>query len=184
MLIGYARTSTTDQKAGLEIQLEELGKVGCEKVFREQVSSVAERSQLEAALEFCREGDTLVITKLDRLARSNQHLWEVVRFLDRKGVGLRILSLGGEVIDTKGATGRLLLNVFASFAQFEREMMRERQKDGIEKAKARGVYKGRKPTAALKAEEVRKLRAEGKTPTEIARALGIGRGSVYRLTAS
>ena len=180
MLIGYARTSTTEQQAGLQAQLEELAKAGCEKVYQEQVSSVSARGQLDAALDFCREGDTLVVTKLDRLARSNQHLWELVRFLDGKGVALRILNLGGETIDTRGATGRLILNVFSSFAQFEREMMLERQRAGIEKAKAQGVYKGRKPTAALKAEEVRRMHREGKTPTEIAKALGIGRGSVYR----
>jgi DNA invertase Pin-like site-specific DNA recombinase len=180
MLIGYARTSTTDQQAGLQVQLEELAKAGCEKIYQEQVSSVYARGQLDAALDFCREGDTLVVTKLDRLARSNQHLWDLVRLLDGKAVALRILNLGGETIDTRGATGRLILNVFSSFAQFEREMMLERQRAGIEKAKAQGVYKGRKPTAALKAEEVRRLHREGKTPTEIANVLGISRGSVYR----
>lgn len=184
MLIGYARTSTTDQQAGLQAQLDELAKAGCEKVYQEQVSSVATRGQLEAALDFCREGDMLVVTKLDRLARSNQHLWDLVRLLDGKGVALRILNFGGEAIDTKGASGRLILNIFSSFAQFEREMMLERQRAGIEKAKAQRVYKGRKPTAALKAEEVRRLHREGKTPTEIAKVLGIGRGSVYRAIGS
>lgn len=164
----------------MQAQLDELAKEGCEKVYQEQVSSVATRGQLEATLDFCREGDMLVVTKLDRLARSNQHLWELVRLLDGKGVALRILNFGGESIDTKGASGRLILNIFSSFAQFEREMMLERQRAGIEKAKAQGAYKGRKPTAALKADEVRRLHQEGKTPTEIAKALGIGRGSVYR----
>lgn len=180
MLIGYARTSTVEQIAGLEVQLEDLAKAGCEKVYQERISSVAPRAQLEAALDFCREGDTLVVTKLDRLARSNNHLWEIVRTLDAKGVGLRVLNLGGDVVDTKGATGRLILNIFSSFAQFEREMMLERQRDGIAKAKEKGLYKGRRPTAALKADDARKLHAEGKNPSEIAKALGIGRGSVYR----
>src|SRR4051794_808214 len=99
MLIGYARTSTTDQTAGLEAQLRHLAEARCEKLFQEQVSSVAERGQLDAALEFVREGDTLVVTKIDRLARSLGHLWEIVRRLDAKGVGLRVLNLGGDVVD-------------------------------------------------------------------------------------
>lgn len=181
MLVGYARTSTTEQEAGLEAQRRDLDAAGCGKVFAEHVSSVGERDRLKQALEFVREGDTLVITKIDRLARSTIHLWEIVRDLDAKGVGLRVLNLGGEVVDTKSATGRLILTIFAGFAQFEREMMLERQREGIAKAKAEGKYLGRKPTARAKSEEVLKLHREGKTPTEIAAAVGIGRGSVYRI---
>ncbi len=181
MLVGYARTSTTEQEAGLEAQRRDLDAAGCGKVFAEHVSSVGERDRLRQALEFVREGDTLVITKIDRLARSTIHLWEIVRDLDAKGVGLRVLNLGGEVVDTKSATGRLILTIFAGFAQFEREMMLERQREGIAKAKAEGKYLGRKPTARAKSEEVLKLHREGKTPTEIAAAVGIGRGSVYRI---
>ncbi|MDQ0392233.1 recombinase family protein [Labrys monachus] len=180
MLIGYARTSTTEQAAGLEAQQRDLKAIGCERVFSEHVSSVASREQLAQAIAFAREGDTLVVTKVDRLARSTVGLWDIVKELDGKGVGLRVLNLGGETVDTKSATGRLILSIFAGFAQFEREMMLERQREGIAKAKAEGVYKGRKPTARAKAEDVRKMHAEGKTPTEIAKALGIGRGSVYR----
>ncbi|CAI9415280.1 DNA-invertase hin [Pleomorphomonas sp. T1.2MG-36] len=181
MLIGYARTSTTEQEAGLEAQLRDLKVAGCEEVYSEQVSSIeATRPELEAAIKFTRKGDTLVVTKLDRLVRSTLRLWTIVEELERKGVGLRILNLGGELVDTKSATGKLLLNVFAGFAQFEREMMLERQREGIAKAKAEGKYKGRKPSARLKAGEVRSMSAAGKTPTEIAKALGIGRGSVYR----
>jgi DNA invertase Pin-like site-specific DNA recombinase len=180
MLIGYARTSTTEQAAGFEAQKRDLEAAGCEKVFAEQVSSVAERQELARAIEFAREGDTLIVTKLDRLARSVGKAWEIVETLRAKGVGLRILSLGGETVDTSSATGRLILTMFAGFAQFEREMMLERQREGIAKAKAEGVYKGRKPTARAKAEGVRSLAAEGKTVTEIAKALGIGRASVYR----
>jgi DNA invertase Pin-like site-specific DNA recombinase len=181
MLIGYARTSTIEQEAGLEAQLRDLAAAGCEEVYSEQVSSVeATRPELEAAIKFCRKGDTLVVTKLDRLVRSTLRLWTIVEELERKGVGLRILNLGGEVVDTKSATGKLLLNIFAGFAQFEREMMLERQREGIAKAKAEGKYKGRKPSARLKADEVRSMAAAGKTPTEIAKALGIGRASVYR----
>ena len=108
-LIGYARTSTTDQLAGLDAQLRDLKAAGCRKVFSEQVSSVAARAQLEAALDYCREGDTLVVTKLDRLARSARHLSELVDALEAKGVTLRILNFGGDAVDTRGATGRLML---------------------------------------------------------------------------
>jgi len=184
MLIGYARTSTLEQEAGLEAQRRDLTAAGCEKLFAEQASSVGAREALAKALEFCREGDTLVVAKIDRLARSTLHLWEIVNGLQARGVGLRVLNLGGETVDTKSATGRLILTIFAGFAQFEREMMLERQREGIAKAKAEGKYRGRKPTARAKADEVRRLHAEGRTPTEIARQLGIGRGSVYRLVSS
>lgn len=180
MLIGYARTSTTEQEAGLEAQLRDLKLAGCEQVFSEQISSVAPRAELEAALTFTRKGDTLVVTKLDRLARSVGKAWEVVERLEAKGVGLRILSLGGDTVDTRSATGKLILTIFAGFAQFEREMMLERQREGIAKAKGEGRYKGRKPTARAKSDEARRLAAEGKTVSEIAKALGIGRASVYR----
>lgn len=142
---------------------------------------MAPRAQLEAALGFVREGDTLVVTKLDRLARSVTKAWEIVERLEEKGTGLRILSLAGDTIDTRSATGKLILTIFAGFAQFEREMMLERQREGIAKAKAEGLYRGRKPTARAKAEEARRLHAAGKTVTEVARALGIGRASVYRV---
>lgn len=178
MLIGYARTSTTEQEAGLQAQLRDLKEAGCEEVYSEQIFSVDVRAQLRKARIFTRKGDTLVVTKVDRLARSTVGLWEIVKELDEKGAALRVLNLGGETVDTKSATERLILNVFAGFAQFEREMMLERQRERI--AKAEGVYKGRKPTARAKAYEVLKMHAEGKTPTEIAKVLGRGRGSVYR----
>lgn len=179
-LIGYARTSTTEQQAGLDAQLRDLKAAGCKKVFSEQQSSVAARAQLEAALDYCREGDTLVVTKLDRLARSARHLSELVDLLETKGVTLRILNFGGDAVDTRGATGRLMLNMFAAMAQFEREMMLERQREGIAKAKAEGKYKGRKPTARAKADDAVRLFREGKRVAHIAKELGIGRGSVYR----
>jgi DNA invertase Pin-like site-specific DNA recombinase len=115
--------------------------------------------------------------------RSTVGLWEIVKQLeaiDDGGAGLRVLNLGGETVDTKSATGKLILTIFAGFAQFEREMMLERQREGIAKAKAEKRYLGRKPSARLNADDMRKLHADGKTPTEIAVALGIGRGSVYR----
>lgn len=180
MLIGYARTSTLDQKASIEAQERDLRAIGCEKVFVEQVSSVdvAHREQLAMALEFVREGDTLAVCKLDRLARSTSHLLEIVTTLEKKGAALRILNMG---IDTSTPTGKLMLTVLGGIAQFEREIMLERQREGIAKAKADGKYKGRKPTAKAKADEVLKLKAEGLGASDIAKRLDIGRASVYRI---
>ena len=180
VLVGYARTSTTDQRAGLEAQLRDLKATGCKKVFQEQASSVGERAQLQAALDYVREGDMLVVTKLDRLARSARGLGELVEELERKAVALRILNFGGGQVDTRGAAGRLMLNVFAAFAQFELEIMKERQREGIADAKAAGKYKGRKPTARAKAADAVKLFKDGKRVSEVAKALSIGRASVYR----
>ena len=180
VLVGYARTSTTEQRAGLEGQLRDLKSIGCTKIFKEQVSSIGERAQLEAALDYVREGDTLIVTKLDRLARSARGLSELVDTLESKGVALRILNFGGGQVDTRGAAGRLMLNVFAAFAQFELEIMKERQREGIADAKAAGRYKGRKPTARAKAADAVRLFKEGKRISQVAAVLGIGRASVYR----
>jgi len=178
MLVGYARTSTIDQAAGFEAQLAELAQAGCEKVFREQVSSVTPRAQLEAALEYIREGDVLVVCKLDRLARSTQHLLDIVEQVKRKGAHLQVLNLG---MDTSTATGKLLLTMIGAIGQFEREMMLERQREGIAKAKSEGKYKGRAPTAREKTAQAFALKAEGIGATEIAKRLNIGRASVYRV---
>jgi DNA invertase Pin-like site-specific DNA recombinase len=180
ILVGYARTSTTEQRAGLEAQLRDLQNTGCAKIFQEQVSSIGERAQLEAVLQYVREGDTIVVTKLDRLARSARGLNELVDTLERKGVALRILNFGGGPVDTRGAAGRLMLNVFAAFAQFELEIMKERQREGIAAAKAAGKYRGRKPTARAKAAEALRLIGEGKRISEVAKILQVGRASVYR----
>jgi DNA invertase Pin-like site-specific DNA recombinase len=182
-LVGYARTSTTEQEAGLEAQLRDLQAAGCTKIFKEQASSVSDRAQLERALEYLRGGDTLVVCKVDRLARSTVGLWEIVTRLeavDDGGSGLRVLNLGGETVDTKSATGKLILTIFAGFAQFEREMMLERQREGIAKAKAEGRYMGRKPTARAKADDAVRLFKAGRTVSQVAEELAIGRGSVYR----
>ncbi len=180
MLIGYARTSTLDQKAGLEAQERDLAGAGCERVFVEQVSSVdvAKREKLAEALTFARQGDTLVVTKLDRLARSVAHLVDLLGQLEGKGVSLRILAMG---IDTATPTGKLMLTILGGVAEFEREIMLERQREGIAKAKAEGKYKGRAPTARAKADDVLRLHREGIGGTEIAKRLGIGRASVYRI---
>lgn len=183
MIVGYARTSTVEQDAGFAAQHRDLGATGCTRIFAEQVSSVGQRDQLDAALEYLRDGDTLVVCKLDRLARSTSHLLAVVDLLDRKAVALRILDFGGSSVDTGSPTGKLMLTMFAALGQFEREMMLERQKEGIAAAKALGRYKGRAPTARAHSERVLALRSQGMGPSEIASLVGIGRASVYRIMA-
>lgn len=180
MLIGYARTSTTDQAVSLEVQVEALGALGCEKVFHEQTSARenAGRPELEAALDYTRDGDTLVVMKLDRLARSVRDLIDIAYQLKDKGAGLKIADLD---IDTSTANGKLVLNIFGAVAEFERELMLERQREGIARARADGKYRGRKPTARAKAPEVLALRQQGVGATEIANRVGIGRASVYRI---
>lgn len=178
-IIGYARTSTLDQKAGLQAQLRDLQEAGCAKVFQEQVSSVDKnRAELAKVLDYVREGDTLVVTKLDRLARSMADLVKIVGHLQEKGVALRVLALN---LDTSTPTGKLMLNLLGSIAEFERELMLERQREGIAKAKEEGKYKGRAPTAKAKAAEVLQMRAEGKTVDQIVAALGVSRSSVFRI---
>lgn len=180
MIVGYARTSTADQIAGFEAQIQELKAAGCEKVFQEQVSSVGKRAQLEAALEYVREGDVLVVTKLDRLARSMADLMVMIQTLDHKAVGLRVLNLG---MDTHTPTGKLMLTMLGGVAQFEREMMLERQREGVARAKAAGKYKGRKPIAPEQRAEVVRLAGLGLTKAGIAQKLGLGEASVYRILA-
>ena len=124
-IVGYARVSTRHQDAGLDAQLVRLHETGCDKIFSEQTSSIGERQKLDRALEYVRDGDTFVVTKLDRLARSVAHLVEIGATLERKGVTLKILDMG---IDTGCPTGRLFLNIIGSIAQFEREIMLERQR--------------------------------------------------------
>jgi DNA invertase Pin-like site-specific DNA recombinase len=177
MIVGYARSSTLEQRHGLAAQRDVLATAGCAKLFEEQASSVGPRPALEAALDFVREGDVLVVARLDRLARSTAHLLEIVRRLEAKSCALRIQDLD---LDTGSATGRLMLTMIGAVAQFERELMLERQREGIARARTAGKYKGRAPTARARAAEVAALRAAGVGATEIARRLGISRASVYR----
>ena len=182
MLVGYARTSSLAQVAGLEAQERELRAAGCDKIFAEQVSSVVQREQLKLALDYVREGDTFTVTKLDRLARSVGDLLEIVARLESRKVSLRVLSMSGaQPLDTGTAMGRLMLAVIGAVGQAEREAMLERQREGIAKAKADGRYKGRVPTARRKADEIIRLKDAGVRPSEIASRLGIGRASVYRV---
>src|SRR5215472_15588262 len=146
MLLGYARTSTVHQDYGLDAQIEALKDAGCdpEFIYLERVSSVANRSKLDEVLKHLRKGDTLVVTKLDRLARSMRDLLRIVDLIQGKKAALRIL---GTDIDTGTPTGKLMLNLLGSFAEFERQIMLERQRAGIARAKSEGKFKGRKCTA-------------------------------------
>jgi DNA invertase Pin-like site-specific DNA recombinase len=178
MHVGYARTSTVEQEAGLEAQLRDLKQAGVEKVFQEQISSMATRAQLKAALDFIREGDTLIVTKLDRLARSVKDLLDIIEQIKAKNANLKIIAMN---LDTASPTSRLMLNILGSVAQFEREIMLERQREGIARAKGAGKYKGRAPTARAKAEQVKAELGAGMKPTAIAKKLGLSRSSVYRV---
>jgi len=183
MLIGYARTSTVTQDAGLDAQIRDLKAAGCERIYEEQVSSVdrANRIELTTALDYLRDGDVLVVTKMDRLARSVPDLWSLIEAIESKGAGLRVLAQGE--MDTTTPTGRLMVSVLGAVAEFERSIMLERQREGIAKAKAAGKYRGRVPTAQRKASEIQRLKAAGLGATAIAEQLGVGRASVYRVLA-
>ena len=178
MKYGYARVSSTDQD--LTLQLEALKAAGCEVIRSEKVSGATRqgRSELDTLLEFLREGDSLVVTRIDRLARSIGDLQDIVRALKGKGATLRATE---QPIDTSTAAGKAFLDMLGVFAEFETNLRRERQMEGIAKAKAAGVYKGRKPS--IDPNKVREMKAAGVRPTDIAKQLGIGRASVYRVLA-
>lgn len=175
--IGYARVSTLDQD--LTVQRAALRAAGCDPIRAEKVSGASRegRTELATILDFIGEGDTLVVTRIDRLARSIGDLQDVVRALKTKGAKLQATE---QPIDTGTAAGKAFLDMLGVFAEFETNLRRERQAEGIARAKAAGIYKGR--TSSVPAETVRRLRAEGLGPTEIARRLGIGRASVYRVS--
>lgn len=180
MQVGYARTSTAEQEAGLASQERDLRAAGCERVYSERVSSVAHRDMLRECIAFLRSGDVLVVTKPDRLARSTMQLLEIEADLTGQGIGLVVLSMGGERLDTRNPTSKLMLTILSGVAAWEREIMLERQREGIAKAKADGRYQGRAPTAMRQAGEVARLKAAGVSPTVIAKQLGMSRMSVYR----
>ena len=176
--IGYARVSSVGQS--LDVQLDKLA--GCDKIFEEKQSGVdAKRLRLRDCLEYVREGDTLVVTRLDRLARSTLHLCTIAETLKRKQVNLQVLD---QNIDTSDATGRLLFNMLGAIAQFETEIRSERQMDGIAKAKERGVAFGRqRKLAPQQLEELKQHRASG-TPIKILmRNYRLSKSSVYRYLA-
>jgi DNA invertase Pin-like site-specific DNA recombinase len=172
---GYARVSTTDQD--LTIQIDALKSVGCETIRQEKVSgtSIQGRDELNTLLEFMREGDELVVTRVDRLARSIRDLQNIVYDLNKKGV---TISATEQPIDTKTSAGKCFLHMLGVFGEFETNLRKERQMEGIAKAKEKGVYKGRKPSVDV--EKVKELRDSGMGASAIAKELGIGRASVYR----
>lgn len=179
-VIGYARVSSTGQS--LEVQIEQLRAAGCTKIFEEKISGTTQRGrdQLAAALDYVREGDVFLVTRLDRLARSMTDLREIVDRLIAKGVEFKAIQQGA--IDTSSSGGRLMLNMLAAVAEFEAELRRERQIEGIAKAKAAGRYRGRPKT--IDAAKIAALEAEGLGPTAISKRLGIGRASVYRIKSA
>lgn len=174
--IGYARVSTEDQDNS--IQIDALRNAGCIIIRQEKASgtSTKGRPELAAILDFIREGDTLVVTRIDRLARSIADLQSIVVQLAAKRAKLQATE---QPIDTSTAAGKAFLDMLGVFAEFETNLRRERQLEGIAKAKAAGAYKGRRPS--IDAASVRALKATGLSPTKIARELRIGRASVYRL---
>ena len=176
-IVGYARVSTEEQE--LQAQLEMLSAVPCDKVFQEKASGAeVNRPQLKIMLDYVREGDTLIVCKLDRIARSTKHLLDITDYLKEKGVAFRVLNIQ---FDTSTPTGELMLTMLGAIAKFERDMMLERQRDGIRIAKGKGHYKGRKPTAQAKSDTVFALLAQGKSKKSIAKELNIGIASVYRI---
>lgn len=179
-VVGYARTSSTGQS--LDVQLQQLRAAKCDPIFAEQKTGTtrAGREQLDLALQFVRKDDIFVVCRLDRLARSIVDLRKIIDQLDAKGVGFRCLQQGA--IDTTKAEGQLMLNILGAFAEFETEIRKERQREGIEKAKSEGRYQGRPPS--IDAGAIADMKAQGLGATEIARKLGIGRASVYRLARS
>jgi DNA invertase Pin-like site-specific DNA recombinase len=178
-VIGYARVSTTDQD--LSIQKAALKAAGCDVIRAEKRSGTTTngRDELRTVLEFLREGDVLMVTRIDRLARSIADLQDIVREVRGRGATLKAT---GQPIDTSTAAGKCFLDMLGVFAEFETNLRRERQLEGIAKAKAAGVYKGRKPS--IDQAQVEKLRAEGLGASAIAKRLNIGRASVYRVLAS
>jgi DNA invertase Pin-like site-specific DNA recombinase len=177
-IVGYGRVSTFDQS--LEIQLEELTKAGCTKIFQEKQSgsSMNGREQLKLLLDYVREGDTVVVCKLDRIARSTIDLLNIAQQLEQKEVAFKVLNIN---LDTSTPTGKLMLTMLGAIASFEREMMLERQRAGIAKAKTKGLYTGRKPTAIAKTAEVLRLLELQVPKSQIAERLNISQASVYRI---
>ena len=178
MLVGYARVSTQDQNP--DLQLDALRQAGCERIYTEKASGAQrDRPQLAAALAYMRDGDTLVVWKLDRLARSLKQLIETVGGLEQQGIGFRSLT---EAIDTTSPSGKLVFHIFGGLAEFERSLIQERTRAGLESARARGRLGGRPP--ALTAEDLQQARALLQDPeitvAQVAESLGVAPSTLYR----
>jgi DNA invertase Pin-like site-specific DNA recombinase len=176
--IGYARTSTVDQN--LDAQIAALKAAGCGMVRTEQKSgtSLEGRTELKTILDFIHPGETLVVTRIDRLARSMQDLQTIVARLKEKGAHLAATE---QPVDTSTATGKAFFDMLGVFAEFETNLRRERQSEGIVAAKKRGVYRGRLPKIDMAT--IQAKLSEGMSPTKIARDMGISRGTVYKAKA-
>lgn len=176
--IGYARTSTVDQN--LDAQIAALTAAGCGMVRREQKSgaSLEDRSELKTILDFIHPGETLVVTRIDRLARSMRDLQIIVARLKEKGAHLAATE---QPVDTSTAAGKAFFDMLGVFAEFETNLRRERQAEGIKAARQRGVYRGRPPKIDMT--EIQTILGKGQTPTQIAHDLGISRGTVYKAKA-
>jgi DNA invertase Pin-like site-specific DNA recombinase len=178
MIVGYARVSTTDQS--LDVQMDELAAHGCDRIFQDQASGTSRaRAGLVEMLQFVRDGDTIVVSRLDRFARSLTDLFQLLDELSRKGVAFQCIH---QSIDTSSSTGKLTLAILGAVAEFENDIRKERQRAGIARAKANGVYKGRR--ANIDVGRVKELTAQGMTASAIAQELGCHRQSVYRLVQS
>ncbi len=180
MKVGYARTSTIEQVAGIEAQVRDLQAAGCEPddIFQEHASAVKQRDELDKALAYVRKGDTLIVTKLDRLARSLPDLFRIVDILKGKGVNLQVIAMG---IDTATPNGKLMLSMMGAFAEFEREIMLERQKEGIAKAKLNNKYAGRKSVPNEIEQAVLSYVETGVAKSWIAKKLSISPATIYRI---
>jgi DNA invertase Pin-like site-specific DNA recombinase len=177
-IVGYARVSSTGQD--LAVQLEKLEAAGCDKMFEEKRSGVdAGRPELKRCLDYLREGDVLLVSKIDRLARSTSDLYRIISALTEKGVAFKVTD--DPTIDTTSRTGKLVMGILALIAEFENDIRRERQMDGIKKAKERGVKFGRKlQLVAERVKQIRTLRAAGSTVPDIIQQTGLSKASVYR----
>ena len=173
--IGYARVSTFDQN--LDSQLDELKKAGCTKIFQEKASSVKKRPEFEKCLDYLREGDTLVVWKLDRLGRTTKKLLELIDDLKDRGINLQIITLG---VDTSTAAGRLFFTMMAGLAEMERELIRERTNAGLQAARARGRMGGRKPIDEQIMARAMMMYETKMTVDDITKTLNISRSTFYK----
>jgi DNA invertase Pin-like site-specific DNA recombinase len=180
VLIGYARIATADQIDDLQAQTRDLRAAGAETVLTEY-GAIASRVAPPRSLASLCAGDVLIVTTADRLAASSANLIALAEELRRRGVDLVVLSLGGEVLDTRDATGERLLAILRGVAAWERAIAPERKRESMAATPAGGKYKGRPPTVARQGEAIRRMVAAGEKPIQVARKLGVGRSSVYRV---